>query len=238
MKNRTLLGLFCIVLAVAVTFGVTPIVSKMSAGKIVVVQVKETIMQGNVITADDIVEVEIGRFGVSDMVIRDEKQVVGKYAKTDLYSHINITPAMLSDNADSADDVLKTLDGTKRAVSITVPNFAAAVSGKLRNGDIVSIMVTKEQNTVIPAELAYVKVITTTSNKGVDQDQAVKKEDGTYDSPATITLLVNTQQAKLLAAYEANAKMHISLVFRGNDTAAQKFLDAQEKVFARGDADE
>ncbi len=231
MKNRTLLGLFCIVLAVAVMFGVTPIVSKMSAGKIMVVQVKQMVAQGSMITADDIVKTEIGRFGVSDTVIRDEKQVVGKYAKTDLYSHINITPAMLSDNADSADDLLKTLDGTKQAVSITVPSYAAAVSGKLRNGDIVSIIVTEERNTTIPAELTYVKVITTTTSKGIDQDKAAQKKDGTYDAPATITLLVNSAQAKLLASYEANAKMHISLVFRGNNETAQKFLDAQEKVF-------
>ena len=238
MKNRTLLGLFCIVLAVAIMFGVTPIVSKMSAGKITVVQVKDTITQGNMITAADIIKIEIGRFGVSNAVIRDEKQVIGKYAKTDLYRHINITPDMLSVNADSADDILKTLDGTKQAVSITVPSYAAAVSGKLRNGDIVSVMVTKEQNTFIPAELTYVKVITTTSSKGVDQDQAVRKEDGTYDTPATITLLVNSQQAKLLAAYEANAKLHLSLVFRDDDDSAQKFLDVQDKVFSGGATDE
>lgn len=238
MKNRTVLGLFCIVLAVAVMFGVTPIVAKMSAGKTTVVQVNNTISQGKMITLDDIVKVEIGSYGVSDAVIHDEKQVVGKYAKSDIYGSINITAAMLSDTADSADDILKTLDGTEQAVSITVPSYAAAVSGKLKNRDIVSIIVTEEKNTTIPAELTYVKVITTTTSKGVDHDKTVQKEDGTYDTPATITLLVNSAQAKMLAAYEANAKMHISLVFRGDDETAQKFLDAQGKVFAGGAGDE
>ena len=238
MKNRTVLGLFCIVLAVAVMFGVTPIVAKMSAGKIAVVQVNKTIAQGKAITPDDIVKVEIGSYGVPDTVIRDEKQVVGKYAKTDIYSGINISSAMVSDTADSADDILKTLGGTKQAVSITVPSFAAAVSGKLKNGDIVSIIVTEEKKTSIPAELTYIKVITTTTSKGVDQDEAVLNEDGTYEMPSTITLLVNSEQARLIAYYEANAKMHISLVYRGTDEAAQKFLDAREKVFAGGDVDE
>ena len=238
MKNRTILGLICIILAITVMFGVTPIVAKMSAGKITVVQVNKTIVQGKTITSDDIVKVEIGSYGVSDTVIRDEKKIVGKYAKTDIYSGINISSAMVSDNADSAEDVLKTLNGTKQAVSITVPSFAASLSGKLKNGDIVSIIVTEEKKTTIPSELTYVKVITTTTSKGVDQDEATPNEDGTYETPSTITLLINSEQAKLIAYYEANAKMHISLVYRGTDEAAQKFLDTQEKVFAGGAAHE
>lgn len=238
MKNRTILGLICIVLAITVMFGVTPIVAKMSAGKITVVQMNKTIAQGKTITADDIVKVEIGSYGIPATVIRDEKQIVGKYAKTDIYSGINISSAMISDTADSAEDVLKTLDGTKQAVSVTVPSFAASLSGKLKNGDIVSIIVTEEKKTTIPVELTYVKVITTTTSKGVDQDKATPNEDGTYETPSTITLLVNSEQAKLIAYYEANAKMHISLVYRGTDEAAQKFLDTQEKVFAGGAAHE
>ncbi len=234
MKNRTVLGLICIVLAITVMFGVTPIVTKMSAGKITVVQVNKTIAQGKAITPDDIVKVEIGSYGVSDTVLRDEKQVVGKYAKTDIYSGINISSAMVSDTADSAEDVLNTLDGTKQAVSITVPSFAAALSGKLKNGDIVSIIVTEEKQTVVPAELKCVKVITTTTSEGVDQDEATPNEDGTYETPSTVTLLVNAEQAKLIANYEANAEMHISLVYRGDDAMAEKFLEAQEKVFAGG----
>jgi len=238
MKNRTILGLICIVLAITVMFGVTPIVSKMSAGKITVVQMNKTIAQGKAITADDIVKVEIGSYGIPATVIRDEKQIVGKYAKTDIYSGINISSAMISNTADSADDILKTLDGAKQAVSVTVPSFAAAVSGKLKNGDIVSIIVTEEKKTTIPSELTYVKVITTTTSKGVDQDKATPNEDGTYETPSTITLLVNSEQAKLIAYYEANAKMHISLVYRGDDATSNKFLETQEKVFAGGAAHE
>ena len=238
MKNRTLLGIFCIVLAAAVMFGVTPMVSKLSSGKITVIQLNKTVTQGSMITADNIVKTEIGSYGVGEAVVRDEKQVIGKYAKTDLYSGVNLVSAMLSDTSDSAGDVLKTLDGSKQAVSITVPSFAGAVSGKLKNGDIVSVIVTEEKKTTIPVELTYVKVITTTTGKGIDQDEAAPKEDGTYDSPSTITLLVNAEQAKLLAYYESAAKMHLSLVYRGKGESAQKFLDTQDKVFAGGTVDE
>lgn len=232
MKNRTILGIICALLAVAVMFGVTPIISKMSSGKITVVQVNKTITQCKAITADDIVMTEIGKYGVSESVIRDKNQVIGKYASSDIQPEINIIPSMLSDSADNADDVFRTLGGTKQAISITVPSFAAAVSGKLKNGDIISIIVTEEKKTTIPAELTYIKVITTTTSKGIDKDKVAPNDDGTYETPSTITLLVNPTQAKLLAYYEANAKMHIDLVYRGDEVTAQVFLDAQDKVFS------
>lgn len=232
MKNRTILGIICAALAVAVMFGVTPIISKMSSGKITVVQVNKIVTQGKTITADDIVMKEIGKYGVSESVIRDKNQVIGKYAASDIRPEINIIPPMLSDSADNADDVFRTLNGDKQAISISVPSFAAAVSGKLRNGDIISIIVTEEKKTTIPAELTYLKVITTTTAKGIDQDKTTPNEDGTHEMPSTITLLVNPTQAKLLAYYEANAKIHINLVYRGDEAAALAFLDAQDKVFS------
>ena len=231
MKNRTVLGILCILLAIAVMFGVSPVVSKMSSGKVTVIQLNKPIAQGKIITADDIVKIEIGSHGVPEPVIRNDKDIIGKYAKSDLYPDVNIIPAMLSENTDNADDILHTLDGNKTAVSVSVPSFAAALSAKLKNGDIVSVIVTSQAGTTIPAELTYVKVITTTTAKGTDQDELQPDEDGNYELPSTITLLANPEQAKLLAGYEANAKMHLALIYRGNGTGAQKFLDAQEKYF-------
>lgn len=232
MKNRTVLGIVCIILSVAIMFGVTPIVTKLSAGKITVVQLNKNIEQGKIITADDIKKVEIGKQGISDLVICNEQEVIGKFAKSDLYPDVNITGAMLAENTDNANDVFHTLDGNKIAMSISVPSFAAAISAKLKNGDIVSVIVTSQSETKIPAELTYVRVITTTTAKGADQDELQPDEKGNYDLPSTITLLVNPEQAKLLADYEANAKMHLALVFRGDEINSQKFLDIQEKYLA------
>ena len=49
--------------------------------------------------------------------------------------------------------------------------------------------------------------------------------------PVTVTLLVNNEQAELLAFYEKVADMHIVLEYRGDSETAQKYLDAQNKVF-------
>lgn len=231
MKNRTIIGIICIILAVTVMFGVSPIVNKMASGKMQVIQVKKKIEQGQAITAEDLTKVEIGSHGIKDGVIKDEKQVIGKFAESAIVPNINIYPNMLSDTADSADDIFKTLNGTQQAMSITISSFANGLSGKLQNGDIISVIAVSNNESIIPSELTYVKVVTATTSKGTDSDKLTPKDDGTNELPATVTLLVNPTQAKLLALYEQNAKIHLTLVYRGDDQNADKFLQTQNKTF-------
>ena len=86
----------------------------------------------------------------------------------------------------------------------------------------------------IPAALKYMKVITTTTAGGIDQDSIVKNEDGSYEIPSTVTLLCNAEQAKLLAKYNAETTLTVALVYRGSAENARKFLDVQDKFFADG----
>ena len=104
------------------------------------------------------------------------KAVVGKYAATDLYTGDYLFANKLSTDNKSADDVLLGLGGEKVAVSVNVANFAAGLSDKLENGDIVSVIIYDKDmyTSYIPAELKYVKVITTTTNEGVDKDEIVE----------------------------------------------------------------
>ncbi len=231
MKNRALIGIICIVLAIAVMFAISPLVNKLSAEKVNTYQVNKNIEQGQIITSEDVVKTTIGAYGVLEGYITAENQLIGKYAKSDIYPNVNIYPAMLSDKADSADDIFSSLDGTKVAMSITIPSFANGLSGKLQNGDIVSVVVTKDTGSTTPAELTYVKVITSTTSKGTDSNEIVPNEDGTTDLPSTVTLLVNPTQANLLGGFEQTAKMHLTLVYRGDDENSDKFLAEQEKVF-------
>lgn len=56
-------------------------------------------------------------------------------------------------------------------------------------------------------------------------------EDGEEQELAsTITVLATPEQARLLAELEQTGKLHAALVFRGDSTQAQKFLDEQQKV--------
>lgn len=76
--------------------------------------------------------------------------------------------------------------------------------------------------------MTYVKVITSTTDDGIDKDELTQNEDGTYELPTTLTLLVTPAQAKLLVSYENKCTIHADLVYRGDSKTAQKFLDAQD----------
>lgn len=229
-KNRTIVGIGCIILSLVVMFGISPLINKIAAEKQTVYQVKEMIEQGQVITKDDVTKVEIGAYGVKKGMITDSKDVVGKYAKSDIYPNINIYPSMLTDKANSADDVFSTLNGENLAMSLTIPNLASGLSGKLQNGDIVSVVMTDGTGSTIPKQLTYVKVITTTTSAGADNTDVVKDENGNTQLPSTVTVLVNKDQATLLANFEQNAKIHLALVYRGDEETANQFLDAQQKA--------
>lgn len=233
MKNRSIIGIVCIVLALVVTFAVAPLVNKLSDSRTDIVRLKNDIVQGHMIQESDIEVVTVGSTGLPTNIITKKEAVVGKFAACDLKANTDLLQSMISDKSDSADDVFHTLDGTKQAISITISSFAGGLSGKLENGDIVSLVVFENETNeaTIPGGLTYVKVITTTTAEGFDKDELTPNEDGTYELPTTLTLLVNPTQAKMLVEYENRGVIHADLVYRGDSKTAQKFLDAQDLYF-------
>ena len=233
MKNRTIIGIVCIVFAFVVTFAVAPLVNKLSDSRTDIVRLKNDIVQGNMIQENDIEVVTVSSTGLPTNIITKKEAVVGKFAACDLKANTDLLQSMISDKSDSADDVFHTLDGTKQAISITISSFAGGLSGKLENGDIVSLVVFENETNeaTIPGGLTYVKVITTTTAEGFDKDELTPNEDGTYELPTTLTLLVNPTQAKMLVEYENRGVIHADLVYRGDSKTAQKFLDAQDLYF-------
>lgn len=236
MKNRTIIGIVCMVLAVAITFLIAPLVNNIASDTTSVIRISNNLKQGAQITEADVEEVKVKTDTMPKNIILKKKDVVGKYAASNLYSGDYFTTAKISGEANTADDVFATLDGNKMAVSLTIDTFAAGLSAKLQNGDIISIIVTPKNaaESNIPDELKYVKVITTTTSGGIDKDLIVKNEDGSYELPSTITVLVNEKQAKLLAHYEGNADMQAALIYRGDKNTANKFLTKQDAFFGGG----
>ena len=234
MKNRTAIGIVCIIFAVAVTFVVSPLVNNISDKKTEVVRFVADVSHGTEIKDTDVELVKISNSALPEKVIKDKKTVVGKYATADIFKGDFATENKVTDNANTANDVLASLKGDKVAMSITINSFAGGLSGKLENGDIVSIYVTdKEDKTEVPAALKYVKVITTTTSGGIDENDVVENEDGSFELPTTITVLVSVEQAKILANYEESAVMHVALVYRGDDATADKFLKVQDDYLAK-----
>ncbi len=231
MKNRTIIGIVCIVLALAVTFGIAPLVNKFTEAKTNVIILKQDVSQGHMITENDIETKKMYKSDIPADAYKTIKDVVGKFAAGDLKKGYWLSPTAVTLNADSADDIFKSLDGTKQAISITISSFAGGLSGKLKNGDIISLVIYDKDEAVIPGALTYVRVITTTTAEGFDKDELQPNDDGTYELPTTLTLLVNPTQAKLLVEYENSGTIHADLVYRGKSATAQIFLDVQDKYF-------
>jgi len=228
-SSRTVIGVVCIVLALLITFGVAPLVNRFTDQKVDIVRLKADVQRGQIITADHLEVVNVGSYNLPNNVIKDSKAVVGKYAATDLYSGDYLFDSKLSTDNKSADDVLLGLDGKKVAISVNISDFAAGLSDKLENGDIVSIIIYDKENNIsyTPAAFQYVKVITTTTNDGIDKDKIF--EGG---KAATVTLLVTPEQSELLANYNSTTNVHFSLVYRGDAEKADAYIKVQDDYLA------
>ena len=180
-----------------------------------------------------------GKYNLPENTIKKKEDAVGKYSVCDLKSNDFLMTSKVTVNAGNAEEILKSLDASKQAISVTISSFAAGLSGKLKNGDIISVIQARKdgQTAVIPPELKYVKVITTTTSSGYDTESQEEKEDQEKELPSTVTLLVNSEQSKLLTTLEQNGGIHASLVFRENTEQANEFLAAQDAVFAEGTGD-
>ena len=235
-KNRTVVGVLCILLSLLICFGVTPLFNSAVSQKTEIVRVVKEIKVGDEITKDMVQTVEVGGYGLPDNVICQSETAVGKYAAADLSVGDYILSDKLTDTPASENAYLYNLDGSKQAMSVTIKSFADGLSGKLRSGDIVSVIAPDYNNqgtTVIPAELKYVEVIGVTTSSGTDantsEDSTNKKDQ---ELPSTVTLLVTPEQSKVLAGLEADGTIHLSLVYRGGSDNAAKFIEKQDETLA------
>ncbi len=234
LKNRTVLGVICIALALIICFAITPLFNASKSSTMKIVRIKNDLKIGQEITSKDIEVVEVGAYNMPSEVMQKSEEVVGKYATAEMIKGEYVLAAQISDTPASENAYLYGLTGEKRAISITIPSFAGGLSGKLISGDIVSIIAVdfKEQGeTLVPDELQYVEVIAVTDKKGNDDETVTVKPDGEEETelPETVTLLVTPEQANILAELEAEGEIHVALVYRGTAENAQKFISAQEK---------
>lgn len=230
-RNRTVIGVLCILLALIICFGVTPLFSRSASEKTEIVRVTKDIKEGNEITAEMVQTVEVGAYNLPQNLMTDKKEVVGKYATADLAAGDYILSSKLSAVPAAENAYLYNLDGKKQAISVTIKSFATGLSGKLESGDIVTVIVADYQGkgeTAIPPELQYVEVISVTASSGYDANTGEVVDE--KELPSTVTLLVTTEQAKVLAELEQDSELHLALVYRGTSENAAKFIAAQDAL--------
>lgn len=230
-RNRTVIGVLCILLALIICFGVTPLFSRSASEKTEIVRVTMDIKEGDEITAEMVQTVEVGAYNLPQNLMTDKKEVVGKYATADLAAGDYILSSKLSAVPAAENAYLYNLDGTKQAISVTIKSFATGLSGKLESGDIVTVIVADYQGkgeTAIPPELQYVEVISVTASSGYDANTGEVVDE--KELPSTVTLLVTTEQAKVLAELEQDSELHLALVYRGTPENAARFIAAQDTL--------
>ncbi len=236
LRNRTVIGVICIILSLIICFAVTPLFNRAISEKTEIVRVTKEIRKDEEITADMVETVEVGAYNLPESVITDRNRVIGKFASAELQPGDYILASKVVKEPAAENAYLYNLNGEKQAISVSVKSFAAGLSGKLQSGDIVSVLAPdykKQGVTVIPPELQYVEVIAVTADSGADANTGEQMEEGEdRELPDTVTLLVTPEQSLVLAELEAEGDIHLSLVYRGTQENAAEFIAAQEAVLA------
>lgn len=233
-KNRTVLGIFCIAVSLIICFAITPLVNAGLSKKVTIVRFKQPVVEGEQITKSMVEEVEVGNYNLPENVVKNLADVEGKYLTAAVFEGDYILTDKISEEPMAENKYLYNLNGEKQAMSITINTFAEGLSGKLKSGDIVSVIAPDyfgSGETIIPAELKYVEVIAVTAKSGYDANTEKEMEaEEEKELPSTVTVLVRPEQSKLLARLEAEGEIHLSLVFRGESVKAKQFIEAQEQV--------
>ena len=244
LKNRTLIGVLCILIAIIICYGLTPLFNSAVTARGDIVRVSTNIRRGDAITSDMLETVNVGTYNLPTNLLTTRDDIVGRYALADLHKGDYILSDKISESPLAEFVYLSSLDGTKQAMSVTIKSFAAGLSGKLEAGDIVTLIAADygdRRETSLPPELQYVYVLAVTAGSGNDKEYTTQDQQNNDDErelPSTITVLVDPIQSVLLADLEAKARLHASLVFRGPKKEAQKFLDAQDEYIASLTVDE
>lgn len=241
-KNRTVLGIFCIAVSLLICFAITPLVNAGLSKKVAIVRFNQMVQEGEQITKNMVDVVEVGNHNLLENVVRNLADVEGKYLTATVYAGDYILTDKISEEPSAENKYLYNLNGEKQAMSITINTFAEGLSGKLKSGDIVSVIAPDylgSGETVIPAELKYVEVIAVTAKSGYDANtEEQRTEEEEKELPSTVTILVRPEQSRLLARLEAEGEIHLSLVFRGEAEKALEFIKAQDQVLDEMKAEE
>ena len=83
LKNRTVVGVICILLSLLICFGLTPLFNQSVSQKAEIVRVVQPIRAGDEITESMVQIVEVGGYNLPEDVLRQKESAVGKYATAD-----------------------------------------------------------------------------------------------------------------------------------------------------------
>ena len=117
LKNRTVLGVLCIVLSLIICFAVTPLFNKAMSEKTEIVRVVKPISVGEEITSDMVKTIEVGSYNLPDDVVKHSDTVVGAFASADLAPGDYILTSKIAEEP-AAEMLSLSSDRRKQAISV------------------------------------------------------------------------------------------------------------------------
>lgn len=244
LKNRLVIGMICIILAVAIGFFAVPVLVSVTNQKVPVIVAADNIAAGTKITEDMLRTFEMFSSDIPSGADLKYSEVVGQYALIDIMESDVMFRGKFTSEFPYEDEVLYNIPVGQYAVAVTVDNLAENVAGKIRPGDVVTLLVSvqgqRTPDEIHPAEtfpeLMYMEVLSATTSEGSDLVRQEKTELNTENKeelPSVITLLCNLEQAKMLAGFENGDKIHLALTARSGSALAEEYLFRQQELFIK-----
>ncbi|MED4728626.1 RcpC/CpaB family pilus assembly protein [Aneurinibacillus migulanus] len=176
-------------------------------------ELKSDVKTDKKITENDIQQIDVAETEVKNWMVRDPKEVVGKYAKVDMYSGEKIRKDRLADK-----EVLS-YKPDERTMNIEVG--LARSAGIPKPGDRVDIIAGtqkgKDENAHIESKLllqnVYIARVLTKDAQDTKEPTAEDKDTRNL-VPAIVTVKVTVPQAVVLDSYTGNEKVKLRLLGR------------------------
>ena len=227
LKNKFIIGCFCVVFSVAFGGFIVPVMSeRIMSDTVSVVVAQSNIDEGKEINEDNIKVVNFhGADTLPEGYSSSIEDFKNKYAGTFIQKGDVITSFKISDSSDDAKNSYIeeiSADNNKFAVSVDVSGYNAIVGGNVKIGDIVTIL---DSHGTSYNEIYYVKIIDIINTSGSQSEKA---------APSVITFSTNIVQAQKIADLSQNDKVYLLLAARDSEKAAE-LLSAQDSVFENDD---
>jgi pilus assembly protein CpaB len=223
-RNKVFIGAMCLLLAGILAFVFLPRLYSAQSSMTEIVNLKQTVEYGTVITDDMLTVAEVGSYGLPDNVVRDKSEITGLvagdtiYAGEYLWRDRFITEEAYKETASK--DSLGLSDGTY-LLTIALPSESSGIAGILRAGDTVDVYGYTDENgsAVVSKALTSVTVYKVLNSKLVSLDDIDAEltanpdaDPSDYDlAPTYVVFAVNEQQAKVLIGLEKDKSLHLTL---------------------------
>lgn len=226
--------LFSIIISGVTGFVVAPLFTK-PENIVSVVVLNSDVEKGTLITKELLRTKEITEDYLHDEIVIESNEVIGTYAKNDLYKDDLINKNSLSLDFTKSENDFISKETTKENFyfTVTIKSLASGTANKLLPEDIVSIssLDEEEEKAILFDELKYVRVVDVVNQYGQSIKANPTKEELKENMTAAIILEVNQPQLEILTKYEYEGNLHVSFFYRGSKEECDSLLVKQNSFW-------